>query len=69
MLNRPVPGPGSQRSRDRALQRSLMAEGAAAWRAGLGIERCPPFRIAEMAILWRRGWRFAAAEAAEARHG
>lgn len=34
----------------------LIAEGRTAFRAGLQISRCPPFRDPDMRIDWQNGW-------------
>lgn len=40
------------------LQQRLIEEGRAAFRSGLPISKCPPFKDPDMAIDWRNGWRW-----------
>ena len=41
----------------RTVQHSVVEEGRAAYRAGIPLSGCPPFRDEDMAIDWRTGWR------------
>jgi len=51
----PDPDPKRTEERTRDL---LIAEGRAAFRAGLPVTKCPPFKDPDMGIDWRFGWRW-----------
>lgn len=51
----PDPNPAETAKR---LMRSVQDEGRAAYRAGVPLHRCPDFKIADMRIDWKLGWRW-----------
>ena len=36
----------------------LVRDGRTARRLGFSVDQCPPFRLDDMAISWRMGWRW-----------
>lgn len=61
-----APDPDPNRTEGQT-QDMLVADGRAAFRCGIPIEECPPFRLIEMAVAWRNGWRWAAKEEQDAK--
>ena len=57
VIELPIYDPDPNRTRKRT-QRILIAEGRAARRAGLPKTACPAFKVADMAIDWKCGWRW-----------
>lgn len=55
-----------QTYRDEVLD-SVINEGRAAYRAGLMLKDCPPYKDDQMTDRWRLGWRYARSDAKKAR--
>ena len=58
----------AKRAREQ-MNRSLRAEGAAAFWAGFPVTYCPDFVMDDMGCMWRQGWRNARDEANKRRSG
>jgi hypothetical protein len=52
-----APDPDPERTK-RKLRELLVQQGRSARRAGFEVTSCPPFRLNEMAVDWRNGWRW-----------
>lgn len=57
----PIHDPDPKRS-SREVQKSIVAQGRAAYRCGFPITKCPPFKIDDWVIDWKNGWRWAKEE-------
>lgn len=58
LTDEPIYDPRDPKKRDQEMYGKIVAEGRAARRAGLRIDKCPPYREEDWAISWRMGWRW-----------